>query len=68
MTGFIDIVRKSLRLPALLACAFVLLALAPVRAQVFDTSAPFAILVDASSGTVLFEKNAVLPQLQPSTV
>ena len=58
MTELMGIVRKSLRLPALLACAFVLLTLAPVRAQVFDTTAPFAILMDASSGTVLFEKNA----------
>ena len=61
MTEFMGIVRKLLRLPALLACAFVLLASVPVRAQVFDTSAPFAILMDASSGTVLFEKNADEP-------
>ena len=61
MAEFMGIVRKLLRLPALLACAFVLLASVPVRAQVFDTSAPFAILTDASSGTVLFEKNADEP-------
>lgn len=30
----------------------------PVRAQTYDSSAPFAILVDAASGTVLYEKNA----------
>ncbi len=55
MTGFMDIVRISVHL---LACGFLLLGSAPVRAQVFDTSAPYAILIDASSGTVLFEKNA----------
>jgi D-alanyl-D-alanine carboxypeptidase (penicillin-binding protein 5/6) len=52
------IVRKSLRLSALLACVMLLPGSPPVRAQVFDTTAPFAILMDASSGTVLFEKNA----------
>lgn len=31
---------------------------APIRAQTITTSAPFAILVDAESGSVLFEKNA----------
>jgi len=31
---------------------------ATLRAQVFDSAAPFAILVDADSGTVLFEKDA----------
>ena len=31
---------------------------APAGAQVFDSNAPFAILVDAASGTVLYEKNA----------
>ena len=58
MPGFMDIVRISLRLLALLACVLLLTGSPPVRAQVFDTSAPFAILTDASSGTVLFEKNA----------
>ena len=58
MTGFMDIIGKSLRLSALLACVFLLPGSPPARAQVFDTTAPFAILMDASSGTVLFEKNA----------
>ena len=58
MTVFMGIVRKSLRLSALLACVFLLPGSPPARAQVFDTTAPFAILMDASSGTVLFEKNA----------
>lgn len=40
------------------AAALVLSALAPARAQTITTSAPFAILVDADSGSVLFEKNA----------
>ena len=31
---------------------------APADAQTITTSAPFAILVDADSGSVLFEKNA----------
>ncbi len=58
MTGFMGIVRKTLRLQALLAFVLLLPESSLVRAQVFDTSAPFAILMDASSGTVLFEKNA----------
>ncbi len=58
MTGFMAIVRSSSRLSALLACILLLAGSPPVRAQVFDTSAPYAILMDASSGTVLFEKNA----------
>lgn len=52
------IVRKSLRLSVLLACVMLLPGSPPVQAQVFDTTAPFAILMDASSGTVLFEKDA----------
>jgi D-alanyl-D-alanine carboxypeptidase (penicillin-binding protein 5/6) len=43
---------------ALLAVVFLLPGQPPARAQVFDTTSPFAILMDASSGTVLFEKNA----------
>ena len=58
MMGFIDIVRKSLRLTALLAGILLLSGSPPTHAQVFDTTAPYAILMDASSGTVLFEKNA----------
>ena len=58
MMGFVDIVRKSLSLSALAALFLLLPGSLPVQAQVFDTSAPFAILMDASSGTVLFEKNA----------
>ncbi len=58
MPGFMDIIRISLRLLVLLACVLLLPGSPPARAQVFDTSSPFAILMDASSGTVLFEKNA----------
>jgi serine-type D-Ala-D-Ala carboxypeptidase (penicillin-binding protein 5/6) len=56
---------RSLLAPALLACG--ILWLAPADAQTpppktgdaaFQTSAPYAILIDADSGTVLFEKNA----------
>src|SRR5687767_12608894 len=52
---------RSLLAPALLGA----LLLAPASAQTpkkddaaFQTSAPYAILIDADSGTVLFEKNA----------
>jgi D-alanyl-D-alanine carboxypeptidase (penicillin-binding protein 5/6) len=38
----------------------------PVRAQVFDSSAPFAILIDADSGTVLYEKDADKPMAPAS--
>jgi len=58
MAKLMGIVRKSLRLSAFLACVMLLAGSPPGRAQVFDTTAPFAILMDASSGTVLFEKNA----------
>ncbi len=58
MTAFMNIVRKPFYLWALLASFLLLADSPPVRAQVFDTTAPFAILMDASSGTVLFEKNA----------
>jgi D-alanyl-D-alanine carboxypeptidase (penicillin-binding protein 5/6) len=43
--------------PALM-CVLAVLAAQPARAQVFDSSAPFAILIDADSGTVLYEKDA----------
>ncbi|MDP2356465.1 MAG: D-alanyl-D-alanine carboxypeptidase family protein [Beijerinckiaceae bacterium] len=46
---------------------FVALA-APARAQTIATSAPFAILVDAESGSVLFEKNADDPMSPASMV
>lgn len=58
MTGIKGIITISLRPLALLACVLLLPGSPPVQAQIFDTSAPFAILMDASSGTVLFEKNA----------
>jgi serine-type D-Ala-D-Ala carboxypeptidase (penicillin-binding protein 5/6) len=44
---------------ALLALA--VFALAPARAQTFDTAAPHAILIEAETGEVLFEKNADAP-------
>jgi serine-type D-Ala-D-Ala carboxypeptidase (penicillin-binding protein 5/6) len=50
---------------AVLACALVFSAALPLAAQTpppkkdeFQISAPYAILIDADSGTVLFEKNA----------
>ena len=58
MTKFMDIARNSLRLLALLAGVLLLPGSPPAQAQEFDTAAPYAILMDASSGTVLFEKNA----------
>ncbi|HSM39580.1 MAG TPA: D-alanyl-D-alanine carboxypeptidase family protein [Afifellaceae bacterium] len=39
-------------------CGLAILAARPAPAQVFDSRAPFAILVDADSGTVLYEKDA----------
>jgi len=52
--------RSHLRL---LPCLLILVATlafapAPVRAQTFQSSAPWAILIDADSGSVLYEKNA----------
>ncbi|HWP15199.1 MAG TPA: D-alanyl-D-alanine carboxypeptidase, partial [Xanthobacteraceae bacterium] len=46
---------------ATFAAAVTLAFLAPAQAQKkdeFQTSAPYAILIEADSGTVLFEKNA----------
>lgn len=43
---------------ALMAALVVVLGGAAVKAQEFDTAAPYAILVDADTGSVLFEKNA----------
>ncbi len=48
----------------LLALAF---ALAATAASAFETRAPYALLVDASSGKVLFEKNADRPMAPAST-
>ena len=45
-------------LTALLAAAMLLAAAPPVRAAGPDTAAPSAILMDAATGTVLYEKNA----------
>lgn len=42
--------------------------IAPARAQTITTTAPFAILVDADSGSVLFEKNADEPMSPASMV
>ncbi len=49
-------IRASLAILALLAFGAV-----PVQAQLFDTKAPHAILVDYDTGTVLFEKAADEP-------
>ena len=48
--------RSGRLLPALVLLSLLMPGIA--RAQDFDTSAPFAILIDADSGTVLFEKDA----------
>lgn len=48
--------------------AFAIAAFSPARAQTITTSAPFAILVDADSGSVLFEKNADDPMSPASMV
>lgn len=45
-------------LTALLAAAMLLAAAPPVRAAGPDIAAPSAILMDAATGTVLYEKNA----------
>lgn len=52
--------RRSNRSGRLLPALVILSLLMPgiARAQDFDSSAPFAILIDADSGTVLFEKEA----------
>ncbi|MBE1237660.1 D-alanyl-D-alanine carboxypeptidase [Phaeovibrio sulfidiphilus] len=39
----------------------------PARAQTFETKAPFAILLDAQTGSVMFEKNAD-EQMAPSSM
>jgi D-alanyl-D-alanine carboxypeptidase (penicillin-binding protein 5/6) len=49
---------RAARLLALIVMAFAAFAFAPAGAQVFDTRAPHAILVDFDSSTVLFEKAA----------
>ena len=49
---------KSLRLAACLAMAWSVFSAAPAQAQTFQTQAAYAFLVDADSGTVLFEKAA----------
>src|SRR5215831_14560687 len=46
---------------ALLVGASPLSAQAPIKKDDFVISAPYAILIDADSGTVLFEKNADKP-------
>ncbi len=43
------------------------LSTSPSRAQTFQTSAPFALLVDFESGAVLFEKNADQPMAPAAT-
>jgi D-alanyl-D-alanine carboxypeptidase (penicillin-binding protein 5/6) len=47
--------------------ALALLPPAPAAAQLFDTRAPYAILMDYDSGTVLFEKNADV-QFEPASM
>lgn len=49
---------SAMRFLPCLAAAAALAFGAPAAAQQINTSAPFAILVDADSGSVLFEKNA----------
>ncbi|QAY96739.1 D-alanyl-D-alanine carboxypeptidase [Methylovirgula ligni] len=59
---------KRLLALALAALAAALLAARPVAAaQPFQTSVPSAILIDADSQTVLFEKNADAPEVPAST-
>ena len=53
---------------AFAAFALILLTVTPGRAeQPFSTSVPSAILIDADSGAVLFEKNADTPEIPAST-
>jgi D-alanyl-D-alanine carboxypeptidase (penicillin-binding protein 5/6) len=53
---------------AFAAFALMLLTVAPSRAeQPFSTSVPSAILIDADSGAILFEKNADTPEIPAST-
>ena len=54
-------------LTALLAAALLLAAAPPVRAAGPDIAAPSAILMDAATGTVLYEKNAS-ERLRPASV
>ncbi|WP_439955414.1 hypothetical protein, partial [Klebsiella pneumoniae] len=56
-------VARALSLPGRAAASLlVLAALAlPAAAQVFQTAAPHAILIDAASGSVLYEKAADEP-------
>jgi D-alanyl-D-alanine carboxypeptidase (penicillin-binding protein 5/6) len=56
----------------ILLMAFTILALLPGgatvgRAQAFQTRAPYALLVDYNTGTVLFQKNADVPMTPAST-
>ncbi len=60
-----------MRLPSLFRLTFVAVIVAaagPGLAQTIQTSAPHAILVDAASGSVLFEKDADAPVTPASTV
>jgi D-alanyl-D-alanine carboxypeptidase (penicillin-binding protein 5/6) len=52
---------------ALIALAFALLGVGGAQAQVFDTKAPHAILIDYASGAVLFEK-AADDRFQPASM
>ncbi|MBX9759377.1 MAG: D-alanyl-D-alanine carboxypeptidase [Beijerinckiaceae bacterium] len=52
----------------LIVAALAMAVCAQARAQTITTSAPFAILVDADSGSVLFEKNADDPMSPASMV
>ena len=54
-------------LTALLTAAMLLAAAPPVRAAGPDIAAPSAILMDAATGTVLYEKNAS-ERLRPASV
>src|SRR5690606_21574583 len=51
----------------LVAVAVFLSIMAPALAQDFDTKAPFAVLMDYQSGTVLYQKNAD-ERLEPASM
>lgn len=46
-----------LRIP-LISIVLCCIAALPLQAQTIDTKAPFAVLIDAATGTILFEKNS----------
>lgn len=50
--------RFRLGLLAVLTCAAMILPIQPARAEGLEVTAPAAVLMDAATGTVLFEKNS----------